>query len=80
MYIINDDTHEELESITLLLTRREIRYLASYSKQLLESPQTIDHVHLTDDDYEKEMIICLYDELDVTSLDPRIQKIIKNWK
>lgn len=42
MYIINEDTYEELESITLLLTRKEIRFLAGYARELLETQKSTD--------------------------------------
>ena len=77
MYILDDDTDKKLDCITIMLTRREVKELLGYAKQLLELKPSSDHYHLSSDDYQKEITICMYDPKNLNKLNPRIQKLIK---
>ncbi|MBS0615696.1 MAG: hypothetical protein JSR58_03995 [Verrucomicrobia bacterium] len=76
MRIFNDEADCKLDSVTLFLTERELRQLISYARQLIERPLA-DHHHLSSEDYQKEITICIYNEEDSSNFSTRAQKLIK---
>ncbi len=75
MRILDDEFDKKLDSVMLLLTRGEMRQLIGYAEQLLEDPNC-DHVHLSDEDYKKEVTLCIYDPSTIQNFDARTQKLI----
>lgn len=55
-----------------------MRQLLGYAKQLLENPQTSEHYHLSSEDYQKEITLCMYESEKIEQYTPRIQKLIKD--
>lgn len=53
--------------------------LRGYLNQLLDNPK-LQHSHLSSDDYQKEITICLYDEKNLENFNPRSIKLIKEDK
>ncbi len=53
--------------------------LASYLNQLPEKPPDW-HFHLSSDDYQKEVTVCVYNPDNIEMLHPRAQKLIKDEK
>jgi hypothetical protein len=80
MFIIDDEINKKLDSITIFLTKNEIYQLIGYAKQLLEENPPSDHYHLSDEEYRKEITICLYDPRDKKKSNPIIQKLINEDK
>jgi len=78
MYIIDDESNKNLDCITIVLTKSEIKQVLGYAKQLLENPSSSDHYHLSNEDYQKEITFCLYDPENISNFNPRIQKLIRN--
>lgn len=77
MYILNEESEQKLDCITLLLTKNELTQLGGYIKQLLEKTPSSDHYHLTNEDYQKEITICVYDPEDIENFNSRIRNLIK---
>ncbi|MGE4573534.1 MULTISPECIES: hypothetical protein [Parachlamydia] len=77
MHIFDDELKKNLDGVTLLLTKCEIKQLIGYAKQLLEEKPPSDHYHLCDENYQKEITICLYEPEKMDSFHPAIQKLIK---
>ncbi|MBX7067642.1 MAG: hypothetical protein K1X28_10470 [Parachlamydiales bacterium] len=75
MRIIDEDSDTKLDSIAIFLTRNELKQLIGYAKQLLENP-SLDHHHLSSEDYKKEITICIYDPKNIKMFDERSQKLI----
>lgn len=80
MYILDEESNKSLENITLILTKSEIQQLIGYGKQLIENSPSSEHYHLSNENYQKEITICLYDPENISALHPRIQELIKEDK
>lgn len=78
MRIMDDDNDKKLDNITLFLTESEARQLLGYVKHLLEEKTSSAHYHLSSEDYQKEVTICIYDPNNINSFHSRIQKLIKD--
>jgi len=76
MYILDDESNKKLSCITIILTRNEIQQMLGYAKQLLESSPPSDHYHLSSEDYQKEITLCVYEPENISDFHPRIQKLI----
>ena len=76
MYILDEDTDKSVNAITLILSKSEVLQLLGFAKNLLENPPAAEHYHLSSDDYQKEITLCMYDEESIRNLHPRIQKLI----
>lgn len=74
MRILDDKTDKKLDRITLFLTKSEALQLEYYLKHFLEKPNDSGlHFHLSSEDYQKEITVCIYNPENITSLHPRIQ-------
>lgn len=76
MYMLDDESNKRIRSLTLLLTKDEIKQLLGYARQLLEDKPSSDHYHLSTEDYQKEITLCLYEPTKIENFQPRIQKLI----
>ena len=79
MRILDDESDKKLDTISIFLTREEAIQLRGYLNQLIDNPK-LQHSHLSSTDYQKEISICLYDENDLTKLNKRSMKLIKEDK
>ena len=79
MRILNDELDKKLDNVSVFLTKVEILQLRGYLNQLLDNPK-LQHVHLSSEDYQKEITICIYDENDLEGFHPRAIKLIKEDK
>lgn len=75
MRILNNDTDKKIDQVTLFLNAAELRQLIGYAKQLIEKPSE-DHFHLSSEDYQKEITICIYNPDTVQNFDSRSQKLL----
>jgi len=78
MYILDDESNKKLDCITLILTRSEVQQLQGYVKQLLEKTPSSDHYHLSSEDYQREITICMYNPENIRALHSRAQKLIRD--
>lgn len=77
MRISDDVSDKKLDRITIFLTESEALQLESYLKQFLEKPKGKGfHFHLSSEDYEKEITVCIYDQKNINALHSRAQKLI----
>lgn len=76
MYILDDESNKKLNCITIILSKSEIKQMLGYAKQLLDNVDASDHYHLSSEDYQKEITLCLYTPENIDSYNPRIQKLI----
>lgn len=67
------------DEVTLFLTRSEVEQFRSYLEQALDwkgpSPSG-EHAHFHDEEYDHEIIICVYDENDLEGLHERAKRVI----
>ena len=76
MYMLDEETNNKLSNITIILNKNELQQLIGYAKQLLETPPSSDHYHLSSEDYQKEITICIQNPEQIQQFTPRIQKLI----
>jgi hypothetical protein len=79
MRISDDTSNKKLNRITLFLTELEASQLEYDLKQFLEKPKDKGlHFHLSSEDYQKEITVCIYDPENISALDHRAQKLIRD--
>jgi hypothetical protein len=76
MRILDDESNQKLDNVSIFLTQEEAKQLEGYLRKLLENPK-LHHSHLSSSDYKKEITVCLYDEKNLNSFDQRSIKLIK---
>lgn len=76
MKILDEDADKKIENITIFLTNSEIKQLHSYLGELIEKPSN-QHFHMSSDDYQRELTICLYDIRNLSGLHERAKKLIE---
>ena len=79
MRIFDSESDKKLDTVMLFLTKVELQQLIGYAKQLLETPSS-DHHHLSSEDYQKEIVLCVYDPQNVEKFSSRIQSLIHKDK
>jgi hypothetical protein len=75
MRILDDETDKKLDTISLFLTMSEAKQLHSYLQELIENPKK-QHIHMSSDDYQKEITLCVYNENSLEGLHERGKKLI----
>ena len=81
MRISDDVTDKKLDRITLFLTEPEAIQLESYLKPFLEKPKEKElHFHLSSEDYQKEITVCIYNPENIRALHSRAQKLIRDFE
>lgn len=77
MRISNDTSDEKLDQITIFLTESEASQLKNSLEQFLKKPKDRGlHFHLSSEDYQKEITVCIYNPENIAILHPRAQKLI----
>ncbi len=75
MRILNDESDKKLDAVSVFLTKQEVKQLIGYLTQLIENPK-LQHMHLSSEDYQKEITICMYDGEDLSGFSQRAKKLI----
>ena len=76
MRILNDDTNEAISSAVIILTIPEAAELRDKIEQLNKRKMALDHSHINDQDYEKEITVSIYDVQSSEGYVNRFQKLI----
>jgi hypothetical protein len=76
MRILDDVTDRRLNRVSLFLTKGEAKILIGYLKQLIIGKENHDHSHISSEDDQKEIMICVYDPASVSNFASRVQKLI----
>lgn len=74
MRILNLDTDKSVNEIILFLTPSEASELVAALQVILKKPS--DHVHVSNEDFTKEVTVCIYDPKKLDHFDERSRKII----
>lgn len=75
MRILDCDNDRKLDEVLLFLTLSEARELRDSLKQLIESPMG-NHSHISNEDFQKEITVCIYDEKKLVGFSERFKKLI----
>jgi len=76
MRILDEIRDNSVEQATLLLTRAEAEELHDSLQSLLENAKG-QHVHISSNDYQKEITVAIYDPNHLDGFHPRCQKLIR---
>lgn len=76
MRILDPGNDKKLDEVGLYLTREEAIKLRSNLEQLL-ADRGMHHVHLSNDDYQKEVTVSIYDVANLEGFDERSKKLIR---
>ncbi len=77
MRIYDDHNEQSLPSVMIFLTKKELRELRGYVDSLLEGP-LCDHVHLTDDEYRREITLASYSETEKNTFAEQFNELVQN--
>jgi hypothetical protein len=76
MRMLDEDNDRRLNHVTLFLTKAEAIELQGCLENLLLEPDS-HHEHLSDEEYKKEITVCVYDEQRLDGFSERAKKPIK---
>lgn len=76
MRILEEGNDQRLNHVKLFLTKKEAIELQGCLKNLLGEPAS-HHEHLSDEEYKKEITVCVYDEQRLDGFSERAKKLIK---
>ena len=79
MRIYDHEAKKELSSITLFLTPDEALELASDAEDLSRNPQK-HHTHISNKDYDREIILAVYTDENLSQFDEESKMIILGQK
>lgn len=74
MRILDEDNDRGLDSATIYLSIDEALQLRSALDSVIRDPSL--HHHINDEDFKKEITICIYDEKNLKHFDERSKKLI----
>jgi len=74
MRILNLDTNEKINQATIYLTNSEAKELKDSLDNLLEDNSR--HEHISDDSYQTEITVCIYEKENLGEFDARSRKLI----
>lgn len=75
MRILDENSDKSLEHVILYLTLSEAGELKDSLEDLMKNP-TKNHTHISDDEFQKEMTLCIYDPNDLSGFNKRSIELI----
>jgi hypothetical protein len=76
MRILNLDTNEKINQVTIYLTSSEAKELKDSLDNLLKNNS--HHEHISDDSYQTEITVCIYEKDNIGEFDTRPKKLISD--
>lgn len=77
MRILDQDSDKTCRDVLLYLTPSEALELRDSLNHLLEKPSS-NHAHISEDDYKRELTVCIYDVNNLQGFNKRSLDIILN--
>jgi hypothetical protein len=74
MRILNLDTNEKINQATIYLTNSEAKELKDSLDNLLKNNS--HHEHISDDSYQTEITVCIYEKDNLREFDARSHNLI----
>ena len=82
MRILDQDHDIALNEVLIMLTLDEVHQLAGFIRGLDErgraERKSADHIHVSDENYQKEVTIGIYFPKDLRQVSPRVIRLIEN--
>lgn len=79
MRILDLDTDKKLENVTLYLTYSEALELRDSLNDLIKKPLN-NHVHVSEECYQRELTVCIYDTKNLEGFNERSKTLILHDK
>ena len=79
MRILDDESNKKLDNVSFFLTEQEAIQLHSDLQELITNRKK-HHAHISSDDYQKEITICIYDEKNLSGFHDRAKTLIREDK
>jgi len=76
MKILNEINDSPIKHVTLFLTPDEAKSLIKQIGDLLAKPK-LHHVHIEDEDFEREITVVVYTPSNISTFDERSRKLIE---
>lgn len=82
MRIYNEDTDKKVNKVILYLTPDEAQELKDSLELIINNSEKHHHEHIPDreDDFKREITVCIYRKENLSSFDERSKKLILNDK
>jgi len=74
--ILDNDNDKKLDTVGLFLTKEELIQLKADIDSLIQNPKN-QHTHLSSEDYQKEITVCIYDPKNLEGLHDRCKFLIE---
>lgn len=74
MRILDQDNDKKLDNILLFFTEQEASEMRDSLNILLSEKS--GHHHINNEDYQKEITVCMYEENNLDNFHPRCKKLI----
>lgn len=75
MRMLDNETGNTLENVTLYLNPDDLRQMQHALNQLSDDPSE-HHVHLNDESYQRELTVAVYTKDNLMSFDERSRKLL----
>jgi hypothetical protein len=76
MRMLDEDKNVAIDNLTLYLKKAEAIELYNALETLIESNDYGMHLHVSEETYQREVTVLLYDETNVNTLNERSRKLI----
>ncbi|MEO2073788.1 MAG: hypothetical protein ABGX20_00005 [Bacillus sp. (in: firmicutes)] len=77
MRIFDEDNKIPIKNVSIFLTRSEAAEMVDSLNDILENFQhNADHAHINDNDYKREITICVYEDNDLRGFNEEAKKLI----
>jgi len=77
MYILDEVSDKSLERVVVYLTHSEALELKDSLEDLLKKPLA-NHAHISDENFQKELTVCIYDVNNLKGFNKRSIDLIMN--
>lgn len=76
MRIYDFDNDRTIDNVVLYLTPAETRELYNGLARVIETPRRV-HVHISSNDYQRELTLCVYRKEDIETFDEKSRQILE---
>ncbi len=76
MRMLDGERDIAIDNLTLYLKKSEAIELLGSLKRIIEAEDYGMHIHVSEDSYQREVTVLLYDENNIDSLNERSKKLI----
>lgn len=75
MRLLNNDSNEKIDGVTIYMTKDEVLEMIDSLTSLIKNASA-KHFHVYSADHKKEVILCLYENGDVSQFNERSRRLI----